>query len=178
KSAGERENLNGSFYLDINSVNTEITEISVLGPGHPLAAGRRPAGICLPAIFQWLPLALLSAAVFILRRCFPAWVFMWLLAAAIFAGAKWLTLCRTCLKGLTPTLGRSLAYLLLWPGLDAAPFLVAAEVTRLKHLRRPSVFKEIRASLPRLLRFFTPVASSEWPSAVMKTFGGGAVIWL
>jgi hypothetical protein len=71
----------------------------------------------------WLPLLLLppAAVALALAARWPRWAAMWALAAAIFAGCKWLTWRRS------PTCGvpawRQLAYLLAWPGMDAAPFL-------------------------------------------------------
>lgn len=50
------------------------------------------------------------------RASVPAWIFMWLLAAAIFFGCKWLTLYRTRLP---LTAGAVWSYALLWPGMDA-----------------------------------------------------------
>ncbi len=51
----------------------------------------------------------------------PRWLFMWILAFAIFVGCKWLTWRRTPVPG--ATLLRHAGYLLAWPGLDAAAFL-------------------------------------------------------
>lgn len=51
---------------------------------------------------------------------------MWLLAAAFYAGFKWLTL-RRCLSHSDRLLSApSLSYLLLWPGMDPRPFLAEA----------------------------------------------------
>jgi hypothetical protein len=51
-----------------------------------------------------------------------AWQFMWSLAATIFFGLKWLTW-REARHHFPPRLGRSLAYLFAWPGMDAETFL-------------------------------------------------------
>src|ERR1700744_4625000 len=40
---------------------------------------------------DWLPLVVLPVLVLAARNIFPAWVFMWLLAGALFYGCKWLT---------------------------------------------------------------------------------------
>lgn len=70
----------------------------------------------------WPPLLLLPPAVF--AHClywqWPAWVTMWAVATAIFAGCKWLTWRRT---PSTAPMWVHLAYLFGWPGLDAAAFL-------------------------------------------------------
>jgi hypothetical protein len=70
----------------------------------------------------WPPVLLLPPAVFAagIGWRWPAWVTMWAVAAAIFAGCKCLTWRRT------PTAAPAwvhLAYLFGWPGLDAAAFL-------------------------------------------------------
>jgi alginate O-acetyltransferase complex protein AlgI len=48
---------------------------------------------------------------------------MWSMAAAIFLGCKWLTLCRAMARGSPARLPQSLAYLFLWAGMDAESFL-------------------------------------------------------
>jgi hypothetical protein len=68
------------------------------------------------------PLVALVAISVSLRPGLPAWGFMWALAAAIFFGLKWLSWWRA--RGeVAHSAGRSLAYLFLWPGMDAASFL-------------------------------------------------------
>jgi len=52
----------------------------------------------------------------------PAWLFMWALSFAIFAALKWMTWWMAHDR-LRATVGRSLAYLLAWPGMDAHTFL-------------------------------------------------------
>ncbi|HWY75700.1 MAG TPA: membrane bound O-acyl transferase family-domain-containing protein, partial [Verrucomicrobiae bacterium] len=69
----------------------------------------------------WLPLIVLAALAFRLRTLLPAWGFMWVMAAAIFLGCKWLTWWQCKIAAIEPW--RNFAYLLLWPGLDAAAFL-------------------------------------------------------
>ena len=51
----------------------------------------------------------------------PPWAVMWTLAAAVFAGCKWLTWRRT--PAPAAPAWRHAAYLLAWPGLDAKAFL-------------------------------------------------------
>jgi len=66
-----------------------------------------------------MPIVVLPVLAFALAPTFPAWAFMWSMAAAVFFGCKWLTLCEA-----RPTnLRRSLGYLFLWPGMDAKSFL-------------------------------------------------------
>lgn len=75
-----------------------------------------------------LPLVLLPLGTIALRPSLPAWIFMWALAFAIYAGFKWLTGWQVWrAKGGIPW-SRSLGYLFLWPGMDAKTFLDPAIV--------------------------------------------------
>jgi predicted DCC family thiol-disulfide oxidoreductase YuxK len=69
-----------------------------------------------------LPLLALPAIAWTLRSRVPAWAFMWTMAAALFAGCKWLTY-REARRTVSTTRWRSVEYLLAWPGMDAAAFL-------------------------------------------------------
>jgi hypothetical protein len=72
----------------------------------------------------WSPLVLMPAAVLLFAPpSWPRWVVMWTLAFAIYCGCKWLTWRRTPLEDVPGW--RHAAYLLAWPGLDAAAFLRA-----------------------------------------------------
>ncbi len=82
----------------------------------------------------------------------PPWAVMWALAAAIYAGCKWLTWRRTPAPN-TPA-WRHVAYLLAWPGMDARAFL---DPRPLPPDRRP-----------------TP---AEWAFAVAKLALGLALTW-
>ncbi len=74
---------------------------------------------------RYLPLAILPAgaclAWSIWGSTWPRWQLMWLMAVAIFAGSKWLTWRAARPAGIPPW--RQVAYLFLWPGLDAPAFL-------------------------------------------------------
>ena len=82
----------------------------------------------------------------------PPWAVMWALAVVVFAACKGLT------WGFTPAppapIGKHLAYLFLWPGLDARAFLSP----------RPTP-PEQRAG------------ASEWAFAFAKLAFGAAVVW-
>lgn len=99
----------------------------------------------------WLPLPLLCLATITLKAHLPAWAFMWLLAISIYAGLKWLTWWESA--GAASSSAQSLAYLLLWPGMDADRFLA----------------KEREIPTPRL---------SEWSNALLKTLIGILLLWL
>lgn len=70
----------------------------------------------------WLPVALLPTLAVVFCNALPPWAFMWLLAFAIYFSLKWLTWWEARTKIQHPA-WRSIAYLLAWPGMDAANFL-------------------------------------------------------
>lgn len=72
---------------------------------------------------NWLPMILLTALAVIVGQNFAPWIVMCMVAAALLAGCKWITWwdAYTVLPDIT--LRRSLAYLLLWPGMDSRVFL-------------------------------------------------------
>jgi predicted DCC family thiol-disulfide oxidoreductase YuxK len=103
-----------------------------------------------------LPLVALPCFALLSRSHVAAWVFMWAMAFALYAGCKWLTYretrARALRRGLKLSLGRIIAYLLAWPGMDANDFLDARKV----------------AARPR---------TAEWVFAIAKTFFGVIVLW-
>jgi len=80
-----------------------------------------------------------------------SWMLMWTTAGSLYAFCKWLSYRDAPARG-TAANGRSLAYLLLWPGMDAAAFLARSD--------RPA----------------SPSAS-EWAAAALKTILGVALTW-
>jgi alginate O-acetyltransferase complex protein AlgI len=72
---------------------------------------------------DWLPLLLFTVGALATRGIVPDWVFMWLMAFAIFFGCKWLTFSSARWAAANPSLFRSLGYLFAWPGMDAKTFL-------------------------------------------------------
>lgn len=70
----------------------------------------------------------------------PAWVLMWGLSIAIFASLKWLTWWRAR-RLVGASMRRQLAYLLLWPGMDAVRFLDSERAAR-----RPAVAEALVTS--------------------------------
>ena len=122
-----------------------------------LAANRHCAnGVCLithrSKYLDWLPLFTLPAAAIAFRPALPDWVFMWVLAFAIFFGCKWLTLRRACAGRPRPHRLTALAYLFLSPGMDANTFLASDSA------KRPTL--------------------RDWTGAIAKTAAGAVLLWL
>lgn len=90
-----------------------------------MASVTRPISAALPAVPPWrgwAPLAVLPAAVvLVVPGDWPAWALLWLLAAAVYAGFKWLTWRRS--PAPDAPWWRHAAYVALWPGMDSAAFL-------------------------------------------------------
>ena len=106
-----------------------------------------------PVWMGWVPLLALPLTALALRSSVLPWVSMWMLAITIFAGCKWQTWWeahRT--NGLAQNWKRSLAYLLLWPGMDAREFFDRASDER-------------------------KVPQREWWAAITKTFTGIVLTW-
>jgi predicted DCC family thiol-disulfide oxidoreductase YuxK len=72
---------------------------------------------------DWLPLVLFPAATLFTRDFVPAWLFMWLIALALFLGSKWLTWRRAVREIGNVSKLASLGYLFAWIGMDAKNFL-------------------------------------------------------
>jgi len=71
----------------------------------------------------WTPLFVLPLLTIAFRAKLLPWVFMWLLAVAIFAGCKWQTWWEARATGrIAGNWKRSAAYFVLWPGMDASEF--------------------------------------------------------
>lgn len=80
------------------------------------------------AIPDFLPLVVLPVIALYFRTQLAPWVFMWVMALALYAGCKWLTYREAVNRGIAPTPLRALGYLLAWPGMDAVTFLDAKTV--------------------------------------------------
>jgi hypothetical protein len=92
-------------------------------------------------------------AIIYFRNNVQPWIFMWMLAASIFAICKsqsWFAARELAQRA---TWQRNLAYLFLWPGMNASQFLDASIIVPGPALR-------------------------EWASAIAKTISGVGLIWL
>jgi alginate O-acetyltransferase complex protein AlgI len=101
---------------------------------------------------ETLPPLAFPALVIALQTRVPAWVFMWALSFAIFAGLKWMTWWKARTR-VAHRAGRSIAYLVAWPGMDAEVFLDPS-----KHPAKPN--------------------AREWLWATVKTLLGVALMWM
>jgi hypothetical protein len=101
---------------------------------------------------ETLPLLVFLAIVIALQGRMPAWVFMWALSVAIFAGLKWMTWWKARTR-VAHGAGRSIAYLVAWPGMDAEAFLDAD-----RHPAKPN--------------------AQEWLWATVKTALGVVLLWV
>jgi Membrane bound O-acyl transferase family len=122
----------------------EYSLASVSTPPH--AAGKGTVWI------EALPLLVFPVLVIALRTRMPAWLFMWALSFAIFAGLKWMTWWKARMR-VAHSAARSVAYLVAWPGMDAETFLDAD-----KHPIKPT--------------------AQDWLWATFKTALGVALLWM
>ena len=104
---------------------------------------------------RWLGpvLIVMSGVLLVAAWSGQAWVLMWLIAFAIYAGFKWLTYRDTLGQGVVLPTRTRLIYLLFWPGMSLKEF---AGATRAMERRR---------SVPR------------WLAATAKTLIGAGLVW-
>lgn len=101
----------------------------------------------------WAPILILPCVVLIaFPSSRPRWAFMWTLAFAIYVGCKWLTWRRTSAPA--APFWKHAAYLLAWPGMDAAAFLDSSRKTK-----------------------SSPCDRAEWISALTKLIIGILLFW-
>ncbi|MDB6028190.1 MAG: rane protein [Verrucomicrobiales bacterium] len=77
----------------------------------------------LPAWIGWIPLGVSVVGATLTREAVEPWLFMWLMAFALWAGCKWLVLWREVDRGGYADFRKILAFLFLWPGMNARTFL-------------------------------------------------------
>ena len=71
---------------------------------------------------DWLPLLVLGIAAVAFGTKLPPWLYMWVLAAALFVGCKWLCFRKALARGAHASLSRKLGFLFGWIGMDAREF--------------------------------------------------------
>ncbi len=101
---------------------------------------------------DWLPLLILPPTAAVIGTKFPAWIYMWLLAFALFVGCKWLCFRRARAKGVRAGSAKEIGFLFGWIGMDAARFLSSGK----------------KPATPR---------ADEWIFAAVKTFVGALLLW-
>src|SRR5262245_48608290 len=72
--------------------------------------------------WDWLPLLVLPGLAFLFRERMADWVFMWMMALALFAGCKWLTYGRAVAGGVKLGVRGALTYLFGWVGMRPDSF--------------------------------------------------------
>jgi hypothetical protein len=100
---------------------------------------------------RWIVALLPTAVALSLGKAVRPWAWMWLIACALFLGAKWITIERFLGSGKQTERGRSLAYCFMWPGMDVQSFCG-------------------KRSLPAPL-------FREWLEAGAKTLVGAVIVW-
>ena len=73
-------------------------------------------------LLDYLPLLILPLLALTLRPQLPAWVFMWAMAFALYAGCKWLTYRIASRTSLAVHPAMKLGYLFAWPGMKGTQF--------------------------------------------------------
>ena len=94
---------------------------------------------------DWLPLLILGIAAAVFGRQLPPWLYMWLLAFALFVGCKWLCFRRALARGIHAPLNRQLGFLFGWIGMDAREFFETPTPTE-KPLTREFPFAVLKIS--------------------------------
>jgi alginate O-acetyltransferase complex protein AlgI len=102
-------------------------------------------------LVEWLPLVTATTLATVAAASLPDWARMWLIAISLYGGFKWLTWQRTRRRH-SPTFLQSLAYLVLYPGMNAVRFLAGTKA------ERPS--------------------SGDWLRALRNVIAGAALVWL
>jgi alginate O-acetyltransferase complex protein AlgI len=103
----------------------------------------------MPAVVPLIGFPLLALT---FRPRLGPWIFMWLLAAALYAGCKWLVFRDAIRRGAAVDPSRALGFLLAWPGMDAAGFFDSRNIP----------------AKPR---------TAEWLWAGFKTLLGAGLLW-
>src|SRR5882724_5588600 len=123
----------------MNSAITETTDGNGIGKNSPATRSVWGIGLAVPI----LALAL--------RDSLAPWVWMWVMALALFVAAKCITVSRCLVSNGNIHPGRLLAYCLLWPGMDIAPFCTRSSAIE--------------------------VTICEWVFATAKTVFGALLVW-
>lgn len=77
---------------------------------------------------KWTPAPVVPMIAALMGHALPGWLCMWLMAGALFIGAKWITISRSLLAKERINPHRLLEYSLLWPGMDPRAFCAGGPV--------------------------------------------------
>jgi predicted DCC family thiol-disulfide oxidoreductase YuxK len=112
---------------------------------------------------DWLPLLVLGIAAAVFGRELPPWLYMWVLAFALFIGCKWLCYRRALAHGAKASLGRKLGFLFGWIGMNAPEFFANGDAP-IKPRTREFAFAALKILLGALLLWLvTPRALAIHP---------------
>jgi alginate O-acetyltransferase complex protein AlgI len=75
---------------------------------------------------DWLPLLMFTLTAAVIGRRLAPWLYMWLLAFALFIGCKWLCFRKALARGMNASPGRTFGFLFAWIGMDADRFFAKA----------------------------------------------------
>jgi alginate O-acetyltransferase complex protein AlgI len=112
-----------AFFARLPFVHATLHRLYRWVAAHRTCAINRTATPSVPPRTRWIALAILPFGALATKSFAAAWIFMWLMAGAIFFGCKWLTLGNAIQRVGRVCPFRSAAYLFAWPGMDAARFL-------------------------------------------------------
>jgi predicted DCC family thiol-disulfide oxidoreductase YuxK len=122
-------------------------------------------------VMDGLLLMLLVGLVLLLTQHWPAWVFMWTICVTLGLFGKWLTWRDARRFGLATPFGRTLAWFLLWPGMDGRAFFAPARGAD-RQVRKASTDQ------PELADSAVGAPLSEWVAAGGKLALGIVLIWM
>jgi alginate O-acetyltransferase complex protein AlgI len=112
-----------AFLARLSFVHATLDRVYRWIAAHRTCAINPTATPSFPARTRWIALAALPFGALATKSFVSAWIFMWLMAGAIFFGCKWLTLGNAIQRVGRVCPFRSAAYLFAWPGMDATRFL-------------------------------------------------------
>lgn len=112
-----------AFLARLSFVNKGLHRLYRWIAAHRTCALNHTAAPSLPARTRWIALSFLPLGALGAKPFVTPWVFMWLMASAIFFGCKWLTLGNAIQRAGRVCPFRAAAYLFSWPGMDASRFL-------------------------------------------------------
>jgi len=144
-----------AFLARLPFVHARLDRLYRWVAAHRTCALNHAATPSLPARTRWIPLAILPLVALCTKPFLSAWIFMWLMAGAIFFGCKWLTLGNAIQRFGRACPLRIAAYLFAWPGMDAARFLSPDLEPRCSGsaMMKSAALATIRISLGALLIF-------------------------